>query len=342
MKPNHFVLIAGAAVLASAAALMASASNNRWTEVAASGAKLMPQLAARSGDVAAIALSQGEKSLTLERKETRWGIKERGGYPVEPEKLRALLTRLADAELLEAKTRRRDRYALLELEDPAAKDAKSRGLRLLDGKGTLIDEVVLGKRRFDAFGSGKSGTYARRPADAEAWLTNAEIEVPLDVKSWIKPGVFEIDSAAIKRMILSIAGEPELKLERGEGDGAKPAFADAPKDKKLKDANAADAMLRAVAAFEADDVRKLDTTPAGDGVSTVAIAMKDGAEITLRLRKDGDGSWISAQASGADKAKAAADAINAKTTGWEFKIPGFKADAILKKRGDLYEAGSAG
>ena len=73
---------------------------------------------------------------------------------------------LAEAELVEAKTRRADRYALLELEDPAAKDAKSRLVRVLDGKGSVLAEVVVGKKRIDAFGVGKSGTYVRKPADA--------------------------------------------------------------------------------------------------------------------------------------------------------------------------------
>ena len=76
--------------------------------------------------------------------------------------MRALLVKLAEAELVEGKTRNKDRYALLELEDPAAKDAKSRLLRLLDDKGVVIAEAIVGKKRFDAFGGSKSGTYVRK------------------------------------------------------------------------------------------------------------------------------------------------------------------------------------
>ena len=100
--------------------------------------------------------------------------------------MRALLVKLAGAELVESKTRNKDRYALLELEDPAAKDAKSRLLRLLDDKGGVIAEAVIGKKRFDAFGGSKSGTYVRKPGDAQTWLSNADLDVSVAVRDWVQ------------------------------------------------------------------------------------------------------------------------------------------------------------
>ena len=109
-----------------------------------------------------------------------------------------------------------------------------------------------------------------------------------------------------------------------------------PADKKLKDAGAAEGIARALASVDMEDVRKLDAPPAG--VSTVRIESTDGPTTTLRLRKDGDAHWLSLAATGEGEAKQAADEINQRTQGWEFKIPAAKADSILKKRADLLEA----
>ena len=87
-----------------------------------------------------------------------------------------------------------------------------------------------------------------------------------------------------------------------------------------------------------EDVRKLDAAPSGAGVSIVKIETADGPTTTLRLRKDGDSNWLSVAATGEGEAKKAADEIVKRTQGWEFKIPAYKADAILKKRADLLEA----
>ena len=39
----------------------------------------------------------------------------------------------------------------------------------------------------EAFGGNKSGTYVRKPGDAQTWLANAELDVAVDVKDWVRP-----------------------------------------------------------------------------------------------------------------------------------------------------------
>jgi len=340
MKADTFVKLALATGLAVLVAAISYSSGNRWSRGQVGGAKLAPALASGRGQIAAVTVTQGGATLTIEAgKDNRWSLKERGGYPADSDKVRTLLVKLAQAELVDAKTSKPDRYALLELEDPKGKDAKSRGLKLLDAKGSVVLDVIAGKKRPEAFGPGKSGTYVRVGTDPQTWLANAEIEPSADVRSWIKPGVLETDEAKIASATIEIAGEEPLKIERGEGAGAKAAFIGLPDGKKLKDEGAASGILRAAASFEADDVRKLASAPAGEGVSTVRLETRDGLELVLRLRKDGDAHWLSISASGkAEAGTKAAEAIQARTAGWEFKLPAGKADALLKRRADLFQA----
>ena len=336
MKAPTFVMLALSALASSVVAIAIYAANNQWGQGRVAGAKMLPLLASGRAQVASIAIGQGANTLTLESREGRWSLKERSGYPADVEKIRTLLVKLSQAELIEAKTRNPDRYAMLELENHDATDSKSRSVRLVDGSGGVIADLIVGKRRWDAFGSGKGGTYVRKVGDPQTWLANVELDVAADVKAWIKPNVFETDSAKISRLTIGIPGEEPLTVERG-GDG-KATFVGLPEGKKLKDSSAADSILRAASALEAEDVRKIDATPSGDGVNTVSFLASGGLEVTMRLRKDGDATWVSLAASGDGDAKSAAEAINTRTRGWEFKIPGYKADALLKRRGDLIES----
>lgn len=337
MTPRTFVLTAVAAVTTSVAAIAVYAAANPWSQVRATGAKMAPAIASGTPKIGSLVLGQGATALTLMQKDGKWSLKERSGYPVEAEPVRTLLIKLSQAELVEAKTRNPERYALLELEDPAAKDAKSKPLRVLDDKGAVLADVVVGKRKWDAFGSGKGGTYVRTPKDPQVWLANADIDLPLEVRRWIKPDIVALDAGKVSELSLTVAGEEPLELERKDG---KSAFKNFPAEgKKLKDANAAEAVMRAAANIDAEDVRKLDATSAGDGVSVLTYKAEAGLGVTLRLRKDGDATWVSVTATGDGASKAAADALNAKAAGWEFKVPPAKAEQLLKKRADLLDAG---
>jgi hypothetical protein len=338
MKPKTFVITGLAAVATGIAAVAVYTTHNQWDPGRIGGEKLVPALASGTADVGALVVTHGGKTLTIQSNaDGQWTLKESDGYPADPDKVRALLVKLAQAELVEAKTRMPDLHALLELEDPAGKDAKSRSLKMLDGRGRVIADLVIGKRRWEAFGSGKSGTYVRKRDDAQTWLANAEINLQADTRYWIEPTIFNTQSDKIQRLTLHIPGEEMLKIERGSGDQDKPAFVGFPENAKLKDSSAADGILRAAARIDVDDVRKLDGPPSGD-VSTLSFTTKDGLEVTFWVRKDGDDYWLSLAATGDGDAKKTAENIRKQTDGWEYKISSAKAGSLLKRRADLIES----
>ena len=278
--------------------------------------------------------------MTLARDKDAWTLADRGGYPAKTEAVRALVVKLVGAELVESKTRNKDRYGLLELEDPTAKDAKSRLLRLLDDKGGVIAETIVGKKRFDAFGGSKSATYVRKPGDAQTWLSNADLDVSVAVKDWVQASVLDLPAAKIAKVTVEIPGEEPLVIARDAADATKYALVGMPEGKKLKEGAGIDAIVRAAGNLELEDVRKpaAAAAPAGDA-SVAKIEADGGLAVTVRLRKEGEDTWVSLEATGADgDAKKTADDITKRTQGWEYKIPAYKAQSILKRRADLFEA----
>ena len=261
-------------------------------------------------------------------------LADRGGYPAKAEPVRTLLVRLAEAQLVEPKTRKSDRFAMLELEDAGAKDTKSREVRLLDQQGTLIAQAIIGKKRMDAFGLSKAGTYVRWPEDQQAWLANTDVEVSATVRDWVQTTLLDLEAAKISAVAVEIPNEAPLQIER---DAGKHKLVAVPEGKKLKQGADIDALVRAVGTVEFEDLRKADPAASGD-VSTARVQADGGLAVTLRLRKDGDDTWVSVTASGEGEAKKTADDITNHCQGWEFKIAPAKATAILKRPADFFEA----
>jgi hypothetical protein len=215
MTPKNFVYLAAAAAVSALLAIVSFASNNQWSTGQTAGVKLLPGLADSIRDVAVIEVRQGEKAVVLEKAGGGWAVKSRAGYPVDVAKVRTLLVALGEAELIESKTRKAERYAALELEDPAGKGAKSRLVRLADAKGNALAEVAIGKKRLEGYGIGRpGGTYVRKLSDPQTWLANAEIDASVAVKDWVKTSVLSIDAAKISRIGIELPGEQALKIER--------------------------------------------------------------------------------------------------------------------------------
>lgn len=338
MKPRSFAALALVTVLALVIAIAAYTAQNRWSQAKVSGASLFPGLAAQAPRIARIELSQGGKALALARDKESWSLADRGGYPAKADAVRALLVKVTQAELVEGKTRNKERFALLELEDPAGKDAKSRLLRLLDDKGGVIAETIVGKKRYDAFGAGKGGSYVRKPGDEQTWLSNAELEPSLAVRDWVQPGVLDLAAAKIGKVTIEIPGEEPLVIARDAADAKKYALVGKPDDKKLKEGSGLEDIVRAAGSLDLEDVRKASATMAGGDVNVVKIEADGGLGVTLRLRKEKEDYWLALEATGESDALKTADDIVKRAQGWEFKIPAGKAQAILKRRADLFQA----
>lgn len=342
IKPQQFALLAVVSLLSAILAFGVNAYYDRFSLPSATGEPLAPGLAAKlnSNSLTTIEIQQGDKSITLERKGVQWTLKERNGYPVNAEKARTLAVQIAQAALVEPRTKSKKRHHLLELEDPSQPGAKSRHVRLLDDKGAVLADVVIGKSKWGAFGSDRPGVYVRRINEAQTWLATGDPRPVTELREWVSTTVFEVDTTKLRRLTIEHPGEPVVKLERGEGKDSTYKVAEIPAGKKMKSGVNLDAIPAAFSALELEDVRPLAQTPAGPAVSVIRIEGKDVPSTTFRLRTEGDAVWVSMEAQGdSDATKKAAEAVNARAKSWEFKLPRWKVDAIMKRNADLFEAG---
>ncbi len=338
IKPQQFVVLALATLVTLVASVALYASSYRFASGKIDGTPVLPRIAQQEKQIAAIEIVQGDKKLTLQRAGEAWRVAEREGYPANPARIRELMTALTDLQLVEPRTAAKDKWKLLELEEPAGKDAKSRAVRVLDAKGQPLGDLVVGKARYHAFGPGKNGIYVRRPGEAQTWFAMGEIKGGPELKDWVAVTAFEIASDKILRVTVEHAGEAPIVVEKGDGKDSKFKLAKLPEGAKLKQGVQIDPMATGFASVELEDVRRLAQTPAGDKVSVLKLEIDGGPVVTFRVRKDGEANWLSLAAAGeGDAAKKQADAINARAAGWEFKIPQWKVDQIARRMADLIE-----
>lgn len=343
MSPKTFTALALAAIASLVLAAVIHASANPWLAGAAIGDRLFPVLTRDITRAQFVTVQQGDKSILIEKKGEDWFLKDRGGYPANPERMRPLLLRLANAQIVDPKTKNPERHKLLELEDPSLKDAKSRLVRVADAQNRALVDIIVGKRSPEQIGAGKGTTFVRRPNQNETWLVNAELDpVPL-VPYWVDATMFETHVGKAQGVTVEIPGEKPVEVGKAqEGKVATWAVTNVPEGMKLKYEFAADDMLNAFSRMELEDVRRAISIPANvkpTGVSTYRDTK--GLEIIASMYGAGEDRWLKIHAKGStDESKKEADEINAKVKDWDYKIGTWKLDQMFKKADELYDKAS--
>jgi hypothetical protein len=340
MTPRQFAALATVAALSLIAAILVYSSRAPWSGDAGGNAALAPNLASDVHSVERINITQGGKTLSIEKSGDQWLVKSQDGYPASAEKIRTLLIALTDAKLLEPKTKVASRYPVLNVDDPAGKLSNARLIKIEDASGNTLAEVIAGKEKPNspgapqAAGQASGGTYVRRPSEEQSWLASTSIVGGTALKDWTAPRVFETETEKIKDLTVEIQGEAPYTIKRtAEGNHE---LAAVPAGKKIKYVNMVDNIIEAASFVDFERVRKTTGTTGGE-VGTVKFDTDNGLKIALKVRRDKDGAWVTIDATGEGEAKTTADDIKTRTAGWEFEILPSKADTMLKKQGDLLE-----
>jgi hypothetical protein len=242
----------------------------------------------------------------------QWTLKERDGYPVEADKVRALVLAVANLQLVEAKTDKADRLKRLELEQPDGKDGgKSRLVELLDKDGKQLAAVVVGKARYGLYGGGRSGVYVRRGGEDQSWLAAGQIEVPAEPTEVLVREIVDIPATEVARVTLDPAGDaPPVVLQRP--NASTPTFttdAKLPEGRSL-DPDRVESLAGALAGLTLLDVRQAATPPpAGGEISRTRFETFDGLRLDVTVTTTGAGDaaerWLQISAAAAPAAVAA-------------------------------------
>jgi hypothetical protein len=270
--------------------------------------------------------------MEIDRHGDAWGLADRGGYVVQPSKLRGMLTGLTELRLVEQRTTDPEQFGRLGLEDPNGKTGTSNLLRVLDAEGKAIVAVIVGHRRVRTQGNVPEQVYVRRPDDNQTWLAEGSLQVDADPQLWLERDIMNIDHARIAGVAVT---QDDAKLDLAR-DGDKLTMK-VPADHPPLDDYKLDDLDRALELLTFQDVQT-DKEPVGEKVGESVFTTTDGLGVTATVFKGEKDIWARFAASGSDKTKDEADKLNARISGWTYQLGNWKQKALVPTLDDLKAA----
>jgi hypothetical protein len=316
MNPKVFLVLTAITVVTTVAAAFAVLSQPTATTLQFVDEPAFPALRENPDAVAKIVLSSPAGTITLVRETgDRWAALEHYGYPVDRRRVRDLVVALSDMRLIERKTAQAERYDRLEVEAIDAENAQSELVRLEAADGTVLAEAIIGKQRYRLTGTEPSGTYLRRPEEAQSWLASGGVQIDREVARWLDGEIVDLDPETIRRIEIQRAGEPGYAAVR-DNRGDELRLAGLAGDETLKDDADLSRLAGALSSVRLEDVQPRDqlTWPAEH--HTARVETFDGVEVIVRLAQIGEEYWATfdARAVAPGDTTAAADAGAAQPT----------------------------
>jgi len=274
------------AALAIAGAAWYSTRSGEPTEAsvgASAGSELFPGLAQKTGEVSSIKLQSKGQTFTLEKKDGTWGAADKGGYPVNFDKVKDVVSKLAYFKILEKKTDRPELLGKLDLEEPDKLDSKSTRVTLADASGTVLADVLIGKNASGG-GPGISSLYVRRPGENQAYEVGGTLYVDGTPTNWLDKQVVKLERARVHRVETAHTDGSKLVITKASPDDKNYTVADLAEGQELKWAGVADGIAGALEYLNFDDVEPAGRIDFNDPkATTTTMQTFDGMLVTVKV-----------------------------------------------------------
>ncbi len=285
------------------------------------GQLMFPAIAGVLPSAQRIVVLGSGKTSTLVKQDGRWTLAERGAYPVQPQKMRALLAGLTELRLLEPRTTNPSLFARLGVDAPDAAHSTSVALKVATDDGTVLADLLLGHRSQRSQGGLPETVYVRRPDQSRAWLAEGRIPADADAQSWLIREVIDIPADRMQHVVVT-HGADTLTFER-KGDGMQMVNPPAGKPDEYRIGE----IGKALEAVTLADVRA-GALP-GVAIGQTVFTATDGLVIAVALARDDKQLWASFKASGTG-----AEAFQG-LQGWAFQLPEWRQTALAPVAADL-------
>ncbi|MGH8704496.1 MAG: DUF4340 domain-containing protein, partial [Burkholderiales bacterium] len=301
----------------------------------------------RASDVAAISIRDPKSALTIEKKDERWTIAERAGFPADLDKVREFVLKAIELKIVQAEPIADKDRARLNL------DASGTAIEFQGADGKALARLIAGRKYFRSEPENPDkapgdGRFVLLPGSDKAvyLISNPLVQATPKTADWISKAGFAAEK--VKTLEYRAADGAGWKIERS-GDHADWKLAGARAGEKLEitKANAASYSLSSV---ELADVAAKDAGPERTGLgkpATVVATTFDDLTYTLKLgRQEGDNYYATLALAGEPKpeGKDAEERLKRISerlprekglSAHVLLIPKSKLEDVLKKRSEL-------
>jgi hypothetical protein len=299
----------------------------------------------RAADIAAIQIAEPKSTLTIERKDDGWVLRERDGFPADVAKVREFVIKMIE----------------LKIGQSAPLGEKDRARLNLDGSGTQVTfaaqdgqplaKLVVGKKYFkreveNPDKSPADGRFVALPGEPGTAYIVSEPLAQASARSadWIDRSSFQVEK--VKTLEVRMADGSGWKIERG-GDNADWKLAGAKPGEKL-DIGRANSASYSLSLLELADVAAKDVKDTGlDKPTLINATTLDGLSYEIRIgRAEGDDYYVAFSSSGTVQGNDGDERIKKlkarlpreqRLSDYVLLVPKSKLEDTLKPRADLLE-----
>lgn len=252
MTQRSLVLLAIATLIVIAAAWVVVGRRTPQTDVQKT--PLYPDLVNRVNDVARIEIKAKDKNTVIVKQGDAWRIENRGNFSALFEKVKSTVMGVADARILEAKTKNTELYPRLGVEEVDAQGSSSKLLSLLDQGGQKLVSVIVGKERSAAAGPSRPAHYVRKTGDAQAFLVEGELELSADPPDWLDREMFSVAADRIHQVTIQHPGQNAVQIHRKDAKTTDYTLDNIPGGSKVKSQVSLNGLAAALENLRLDDV----------------------------------------------------------------------------------------
>lgn len=366
MNPRTIKWLAVAAVALLALMFVVERANR--TDTVAGGDFLLPGFKDQLNDVNKLVVTDftGDSSITILRDGERWTVEEKDSFPADTGTLRETLLALADARQLEQKTANPDRLPQLGLGGPDS------------GEGTKVDVYGDGFNYSLIIGNEaqSKNRYVRMADEDQAWLIDRNPDLAESAAGWLVADLLDIDATRIRSVSVTHSDGESIHLDKAASSDSNFVVSEIPEGRELSYATVANGIAGVLKGLEMEDVRRAvegetvsktvfttfdglvvtvsrfgQASPVADedveefwfaidaafetpAVDTAADAEGETGEVAIDDTSDEE----SAGESGEATAEKQAAEIDAQHDGWQYRLPGYKANLIARRWADILKA----
>lgn len=199
MKTRTLAILSILAVALLAAGVMMYTRRNQ--EYAAVPAALYPTLESRIADIRAIRVNGPKGEFHIDFDGDTWRLREKSGYPIRTERIRAAALTLSNLKVFQPKTSKPENYPLLGVQD-AGGESPSIFIEMQDEQGQAIVSIVLGTIE-PGMTPDVSRRYVRKTDDPQVYFIEGRAAVEPNPMRWIDKEILRVTRAWTHDLVIT-------------------------------------------------------------------------------------------------------------------------------------------
>lgn len=318
---------------------------------------LYPDLLDQVNEIDKVLIRSSGAATELKRSGENWTVGNRDDFPAKFDSVKSTILKIAETTVIERKTARADKYATLGVNDPeSTEDAKGVRVDITNTKGKELVSLVIGNER-QGRALGEANYYIRRVADEASYLVAGELDISAQVDDWIDADIADIDTERVRRITITPHAEDPVVIAKEKPSDNFFSVQNVPAGFKAKSRATVSSLGALLLSLRFEDVvsatHVASSTPRGqveaqtfDGLVALfeRYDYQDNEYVKISFRYDesavAEQSTFGEETAETELPKsvpAEADSLNAKTSGWLYKLPDFKMRMLDKRLSDLIE-----